>query len=226
MAALRASFRLPESNAMCNEIDWQWVEHMCWAAASTVALVVVFAICTVYIISRLMRTFGRTLLAGVFAIAFLCIGWLYGGSKTGVTVRYMTGLRDNGTYGTNDTTMVFKWVKDGIVYVPDYAAVFFRYCPTDADHDEDGGWNTLGMATVGDYTATFETPDNVTNYIYEVVYDYVPPTPVQTNGVWKYETSGGVVRTNGESFVHSPVGSRVTGDGNPITPIMQGETEK
>ena len=207
-------------------IDWRALEFMFWAFSLSVALAAFAAVCLGWSVRHIMRMCNSSKGTRCVLLALIPLALLHGGSKLGVTVRYMTGLRDNGTYGTNDTTMVFKWVKDGIVYVPDYAAVFFRYCPADADHDEDGSWNTLGMATVGDYTATFETPDNVTNYIYEVVYDYIPPTPVQTNGVWKYETSGGVVRTNSENFVHSPVGSRVTGDGNPITPVMQGEAEK
>lgn len=205
-------------------MDWTRIEILCWAVPLAIALVAFAAVCIGYSVSRIMHTFGSRRLSGFIMLAVAFVAMLYGGSKAGaVSIRFMTGLRDNGSYGTNDTTIVFNWVKDNVVYVPNYASVFFRYCPVAADESVDGNWSTLGMATVSDFTATFILANNVTNYIYEVIYDYVPPAPTHTNGVWKYEINGQSVKTNHNAMTYVPVRAREIGDDKILTPLMKDE---
>jgi hypothetical protein len=159
---------------------------------------------------------GRAVLFTVFAVMATAI---YGKKVVSSAFYFESGLKDNGSYTTNDT-VVIKWLKDGKVPIPDNTTVYFDYRKNNSTNANE--WIALGYASVADYQATF-TLLNATNYNFSIYYDYIPPAPVNTNGVWKYETNGGVRNTQGEEHTIAPVGSRIEGDAKPITPLMQGE---
>lgn len=92
--------------------------------------------------------------------------------------KFDTGLHNNGSYATNDTVCA-KWTRD--MSVPATSDLYVDYR---LSTDTNGLWQTLIHTTAGALTATATLAD-ATNYDYFVWADYVPPTPVHTNGVWK-----------------------------------------
>ena len=124
--------------------------------------------------------FGR-----ILCVVCIVCAVMYGGSK-GVSVRWDTGLHDNGTLITNDTVQV-RWTYSGI---PGASSVFIDYREAGSTNK----WLNLGE-TVASALAWDGTLANATNYEYWVYTTYVPPGPVHTNGVWvgqTYETKARV----------------------------------
>lgn len=191
------------------------LNDVAWMAGATVLLSMFAAVCAFTALRYIARKAkGREGSAAVFAL-FAIVATIYGGGK----FYFESGMRDNGSYATNDTVVV-RWQKDGTLPIPNSSTVYIDYRLHSSTNAEDWVW--LGSATIGDSEATFALAD-ATNYVYSIYYDYVPPTPVQTNGVWRYETSGGRAPQRTDELFVSPVGARATGDGEPITPKMTGE---
>ena len=148
----------------------------------------------------LRRFFGMCGLAG-FLVAF-CV-W-YGGGKS---ITFDTGLRDNGSWASNNTVHV-SWTYIGI---PSASSVYIAYRETNTTN----AWEDLGE-TVASALVWEATVQNATNYDYLVYSTYVPPSPVHTNGVWQgpvYETKK---RVGANSFV--VIGAEVREHGCTIAP--------
>lgn len=154
----------------------------------------------------------------LYSIGFI----LYGGSKgfhvtwdetleNGAWVDEETGLTHNATYVSN-TVVHITWVaKYGDVQLADPVYVYARELSSTNDAD----WVQISDdgLTVGDLSFTLEG-NNLTNYMYYVHTEYVPPSPVVTNGV--YHLSGfDAPQTN--RFISLKV--QIIADGETIAPI-------
>ena len=145
--------------------------YACLAVLGAIVLGALIAASTGFV-ARLRALFGASKMQGLLVAALVCGAIMYGGSKS---IRWDTGLRDNGTVITNDTVQV-RWTYTGI---PGASSVFIdvRQCGTD------GEWQNLGE-TVASALEWSGALANATNYDYWVYSTYVPPVPVHTNGVW------------------------------------------
>lgn len=119
-------------------------------------------------------------------LAFIVGMVMYGSTKHAVSVRWDTGLADNGSLITNNTVTA-RWTYSGI---PAASSVFIDYREAGTTND----WLNLAetLASALSWTGTLA---NATNYDYWVYSTYVPPVPVHTNGVWvgqAYETKANV----------------------------------
>ena len=150
--------------------------------------------------NALRKFLGLQALASLLVVA--CI--FYGGSKS---ITFDTGLRDNGSYATNDTVHI-AWTYIGI---PSASSVYIAYRETNTTN----AWEDLGE-TVASALVWEATVQNATNYDYLVYSTYVPPSPVHTNGVWQgpvYETKK---RVGANSFI--VIGAEVRQHGKAIAP--------
>ncbi len=137
-----------------------------------------------YFAARLTHRAAKKIVAGLggslfVSVAFVVGAVFYGGSKS---IRWDTGLRDNGTEITNDTVRV-RWTYQGI---PGASSVFVDYREAGSTNE----WLNLGE-TIASEQEWIGTLANATNYDYWIYSTYVPPVPVHTNGVWLgqvYET--------------------------------------
>ena len=175
-------------------------------AAVMIAGVAVLAAITIGTFLYAMRGVPRRI-TGFFGSWFagllmvVCVVW-YGGSKS---ITFDTGLRNNGSYASNDTVHV-AWTYTGI---PSASSLYIAYRESDTTNE----WADLGE-TVVSALSWDGTLANATNYDYYVYTTYVPPAPVHTNGVWVgpvYETKkrqgadnfvvvGGVIREHGKDI--------------------------
>ena len=147
-----------------------------------------------YFSGRLFRGTAKKLLGGIggswlVAAAFVVGAVFYGGSKS---FSFDVGLRDNGSWASNDTVHV-AWTYTGI---PSASSLYVAYRESGTASD----WADLGETVVS--ALSWEvTLANATNYDYLVYTTYVPPSPVHTNGVWVgpvYETKK---RVGAQSFI-------------------------
>lgn len=151
--------------------------------------------------AQLRRFFWMCSLAAILAV--VCV--FYGGGKSSFS--FDTGLRDNGSYATNDTVHI-AWTYIGI---PSASSIYIAYRETGTTNV----WNDLGE-TVASALSWDATVQNATNYDYLVYSTYVPPAPVHTNGVWQgpvYETKK---RVGANSFI--VIGAEVRQHGKVIAP--------
>lgn len=116
---------------------------------------------------RKMRPLG-------IAFILIALGFLH---SMATKWRFDTGLHNNGSYATNDTVCA-KWTYD--MQIPSSSDLYVDYR---LSTDTNGLWQTLIKTKASVLTAT-ATLLNATNYDYFVWADYIPPTPVHTNGVW------------------------------------------
>ena len=104
-------------------------------------------------------------------------------------------LRDAGCYATNDVFHV------AVTNAPAYAALDFSTSAVLVYAREHGSTNALDWAeltprrTFGQLPADY-TIANATNYNYMIYLDYIPPSPVHTNGV--FELHGFLIPGNGD----------------------------
>ena len=144
---------------------------------------------------------GLQALTSLLVVA--CI--FYGGGKSSFS--FDTGLRNNGSYATNDTVHI-AWTYIGI---PSASSIYIAY----RESGTTNVWNDLGE-TVASALVWEATVQNATNYDYLVYSTYVPPAPVHTNGVWQgpvYETKK---RVGANSFI--VIGAEVRQHGKAIAP--------
>ena len=125
-------------------------------------------------------------------LAFIVGMVMYGSTKHAVSVRWDTGLADNGSLITNNTVTV-RWTYSGI---PAASSVFIDYREAGSTNE----WRNLGetLASALEFTGTLA---NATNYEYFVYSTYVPPVPVHTNGVWVGQTYETKARKGAQAFL-------------------------
>ena len=137
------------------------------------------------------RWIGLDKLGKVICAACIVGAVMYGGSK-GVSIRWDTGLRDNGSEVTNSTVRI-RWIYQG---VPAASSVFIDYRLAGSTNE----WANLGegVASALGWDGTLE---DATNYEYWVYSTYVPPVPVHTNGVWVGQTYETKARVGAKAFL-------------------------
>ena len=144
------------------------------------------------------------ILAALFAVGIIH----YGATKS--TVRYDETMKENDLVPnliTNDMVTISWMAAQGYV-IPGSATVHIEYRASETSDPY------IQLATAR-FDAYFWTGvlANATNYDFNVWCSYVPPTPVETNGIWKYETTKA---RNGEYVI--PLKARVEADGRAIAP--------
>lgn len=161
----------------------------CLAALAAIALgYVLYALGDC--LARLRKLFGSSKVQGVVATIAIVGAVMYGGSKS--TFRWDDGLRDAGSYTTNDLVVV-RWQYVGI---PSSSSVFIDYRESGTTNE----WQNLAetVAFALEWTGTLA---NATNYDFWVYSTYVPPTPVHTNGVWVGQTYETKSRVGAKAFL-------------------------
>ena len=151
------------------------------AVAFMLAFFAVSAICWASpIVRRFVGRYRRLDFAGKIVIgAFVAVMYVHGSTKAARSVfRFDTGLRDNGSYSTNDLVHA-AWTWSGGVIPSDKLHVDYQQKGT----EQAGTWYHLGETTVGSGFLDM-TLENATNYNFFVYSEYVPDTPVHTNGVY------------------------------------------
>lgn len=155
----------------------------------------------------------------ILSLIAIALMTLYAGSKPLVYhFSFAAGLRDDGSYCTNDLVHV-EWIKSGVPYVPNSATVYVDYRLIGSTNE----WLELGEAKVTDYRKDF-TVLNATGYVYNVWW-YDDSEDVHTNGVWAYtlmnSKSGNPNKTDRLDAI--PIKAEVVGDGTIIsTPSKKG----
>ena len=115
-------------------------------------------------------------------LAFFVVGaMLYGGSKVHSFFTFDEYLRDDGSLVTNDTVRVAAVKR--LQIIPDSTPVLVYARVRSSTNAVD--WAELTpRVTYAELPHTW-TLANATNYNYAVYLNYVPPSPVHTNGVWQ-----------------------------------------
>ena len=104
----------------------------------------------------------------------------YAGTKHAWKFTFDTGLHDNGSYVTN-TTVCAAWTHD--LTVLDGDTLYVDYRPVGTTNE----WIMFFETTVGSNRVCGELT-NATNMEFYVYSEYLPPSPVVTNGI--YHLSG------------------------------------
>jgi len=164
---------------------------------------------------RLFREFKRIYLAvgimGLF-VAFAMFAWatVSGGRKTPTPeITWDEGLHDNGSeISTNDPRVVtFRWTF--ATYIPAVATITIHAIERQARLDSD--LFEVGSCNITDLSYIAQMPQDATNYLFYVEQSYIPPTPIQTNGVYHLKAVGG-------NSVFVPIGLTIYNDWRQISP--------
>ena len=146
-----------------------YLMYACFFALAMIIGVFTLAYCW----KQLRRIFSLGSIQGTFVSIIIVFLTLYGGSKS--LFKFEKGLKDDGSYSTNDTVYI-SWVKSGeIANIPNDSAL---YVEKRLSTDTEGEFVPFHTNTVGAYELTLTVAD-ATNYDYNVWYEYIaPPTPI------------------------------------------------
>lgn len=153
------------------------------------------------------------------AVAVIAI--IVGGSKPArIVIRWDDGLHDNGSMiNTNDLRFVeIRWRYDA--WIPDVATFTLSAIEINSvnpDPTEDR-LTVIGSCPITDLSMTVMMERDATNYIFFAEQSFIPDAPVVTNGVYHIKCVGG-------ENVWVPVGLKIYGDGNVISPPPPPEGE-
>lgn len=132
---------------------------------------------------------------GTFAAlaAFAAVMTICAQKPSGPAITIDALLRDAGCYATNDVFHV------AVENAPNYAALDFSASPVlvyAREHGSSANWvELLPRRLFGALPADYAI-QGATNYDYLVYLDYIPPSPVHTNGV--FELHGFLIPGNGD----------------------------
>lgn len=162
-----------------------WTHFWAWCAVAGFAVLALFGAC--YLLKRYVDRMGRggrfAQVAGIVVTAAL-VG--YAGHKW--RFQFANGIRDNGSYATNDLA-VASWEVNSPIYLDGYVlkAQYRNLTITNELGECIDVWHELEDGEVGRLTKAWTVPD-ATNCIVSVWPQYVAPVIVHTNGV--YHLSG------------------------------------
>lgn len=153
--------------------------------------------------------------------AVAVVALIVGGSKPArLLIRWDEGLHDNGSrISTNDLRFVeIRWRYDA--WIPDVAtftlsAIEINSVNPDPDQDR---LFVIGSCPITDLSMTVMMERDATNYMFFAEQSFIPDAPVVTNGVYQIKCVGG-------ENVWVPVGLKIYGDGNVISPPPPPEGE-
>lgn len=146
---------------------------------------------------------------------------IVGGSKpVRLLIRWDEGLHDNGSLiNTNDLRFVeIRWRYDA--WIPDVATFTLSAIDINSvnpDPTEDR-LTVIGSCPITDRSMTVMMERDATNYMFFAEQSFIPDAPVVTNGVYHIKCVGG-------ENVWVPVGLKIYGDGNVISPPPPPEGE-
>jgi len=153
------------------------------------------------------------------AVAVIAI--IVGGSKPArIVIRWDDGLHDNGSMiNTNDLRFVeIRWRYDA--WIPDVATFTLSAIEINSvnpDPTEDR-LTVIGSCPITNLSMTVMMERDATNYMFFAEQSFIPDAPVVTNGVYHIKCVGG-------ENVWVPVGLKIYGDGNVISPPPPPEGE-
>ena len=133
----------------------------------------------------------RTVLTRKELIAFALIGGVccWAAQKRLITFPYTDPtqhyLTDDGSYVDTDTDTVH--INFNRIIAPSSAKVYIDYCERGTNNTlgVDANWQHKLVSTFGELQLPYEfTHPNATNYAWIVYTDWIPPSAVETNGVW------------------------------------------
>ena len=154
-----------------------YLMYACFFALAMIVGVFTLAYCW----KQLRRIFSLGSIQGTFVSIIVIFLTLYGGSKS--LFKFEKGLKDDGSYSTNDTVYV-SWIKSGEVYdIPNDSTL---YVEKRLSTDTEGEFVPFHTNTVGAYELTLNVL-NATNYDYNIWYAYTP-TPVSEKSWYAYYT--------------------------------------
>ncbi len=206
-----------------SEAFGRFVMYACCAALAAVALgyaLLLAGRAAAWLRDRWLRS-PRERFAALALAA--CAAVMYGGSKSTFTFYGVNPLRGS-SYTTNDTVHV-EWLYNPDLVGIENDSVFIAYRPNESTNSadwvrHDQTWPVY--ARVAEFTLA-----DATNYSFYVWTEYIPPSPVVTNGV--YHVSG-FLKPEGDDGKIVPVKVRLTvidDDGNEtvIAPINERNAE-
>jgi len=136
-------------------------------------------------IYRLFHHLGRRGINGALGLAVLAIVCNLAAQKTpGNMPIFMfdtTYFYDGGCYATNDTVHAALSPRMPELYIDDCDVLAYMRERASTNAED---FVQLPTYKFGEYPIDF-TVNNATNYNYWFYLDYVPPSPVHTNGVWQ-----------------------------------------
>lgn len=151
--------------------------------------------------------------------AVAVVALIVGGSKPArLAIRWDDGLHDNGSMiNTNDLRFVeIRWRYDA--WIPDVATFTLSAIEINSvnpDPTEDR-LTVIGSCPITDLSMTVMMERDATNYMFFAEQSFIPDAPVVTNGVYHIKCVGG-------ENVWVPVGLKIYGDGNVISPPPERE---
>ena len=146
-----------------------YLMYACFFALAMIVGVFTLAYCW----KQLRRIFSLGSIQGTFVSIIIVFLTLYGGSKS--LFKFEKGLKDDGSYSTNDTVYI-SWIKSGeVADIPNDSTL---YVEKRLSTDTEGKFVPFHTNTVGAYELTLNVAD-ATNYDYNVWYEYIePPAPI------------------------------------------------
>ena len=146
-----------------------YLMYACFFALAMIVGVFTLAYCW----KQLRRIFSLGSIQGTFVSIIIVFLTLYGGSKS--LFKFEKGLKDDGSYSTNDTVYI-SWIKSGeVADIPNDSTL---YVEKRLSADIEGEFVPFHTNTVGAYELTLNVAD-ATNYDYNVWYEYIePPAPI------------------------------------------------
>ena len=192
-----------------HDIFQQVMLHLALVGLAVVGLVAVVVFCAAPVWKAVRRWMSLGAV-NMTVVAVIVSGFIhYGATKS--SFQWDTGLRDNGSYTTNDTVRI-AWTYQGI---PAESTVYIDCRRNDMTGNP---WENLAETTAAaqQWVGTLADAEQYDFWIYST---YVPPVPVHTNGVWvgqAYETKQ---RKGAQGFVI--INGKVQERGRTIAPPVQ-----
>lgn len=159
---------------------------------------------------RIWRSKRNRAAMSIVAIAAIAVG----GSKSArLMIRWDEGLHDNGSrISTNDLRFAeIRWRYDP--WIPNVATFTLSAIEISSVNPDpaEGRLTVIGSCPITDLSMTVMMERDATNYMFFAEQSFIPDAPVVTNGVYHIKCVGG-------ENVWVPVGLKIYGDGNVISP--------
>ena len=146
----------------------------------------------------------------IVSLTMFAVATATGGGKTPTPqITWDEGLHDNGSeISTNDPRVVtFRWTFAS--YVPAISTITIHAIERQARLDSD--LFVVGSCNITDMSYGAQMSQDATNFLFYVEHSYVPPSPVETNGVYHLKAVGG-----GNMFV--PIGLTIYSNERQMSP--------
>ena len=160
------------------------------AIALLILAAIAFGLCLALALSRASRSRLDTI--GVFLIGAV-LGALYADKPTPIpsaTLRWDTGLADNGSVATNDLVFI-RGTYDQLM-ATDALHIDYRPKSSTDPFDWMRGYDGVVSALSAGFTVLIPDATNMVIYIWS---EYIPPSPIHTNGEYRATYVGSVTNS-------------------------------